>query len=126
MPYDDPDPSDPNILVGVQIPSSQETELEMAYVFAEEFARLGFSGERLEALFHHPFYAGANRALLILGEEKIRSIIQETVAVWGRFRISVQDTAERKQWDVSLDSLRQGAKSQLREIGSEVDHESSL
>ena len=115
MPYHEPDPSDPSILVGVQIPGSEETELEMAYVFAEEFARLGFSEERLQAVFHHPFYAGAHRALQILGEGKIRSIIQETLAVWGRFPIAVQDAAKRKQWDVSLDSLQQGAKPHLQQ-----------
>jgi len=115
MPYHEPDPSDPSILVGVQISGSEETELDMAYVFAEEFARLGFSEERLQALFHDPFYAAANRALQVLGEGKIRSIIQETLAVWGRFPIAVQDAAERKQWDISIDSLRQEAKSHLRQ-----------
>jgi hypothetical protein len=125
MPYDDPDPSDPNILVGVEIPGSEEIELEMAYVFAEEFARLGFSEQRLEALFRHPFYAGANRSLMILGEERIRSIIHETVSVWGRFAVSITDAPERKQWDVPLNALLPGP-GPAREIESEVRHEPSL
>ena len=126
MPYDDPDPSDPNMLVGVEVPAEEGTDLEMAYVFAEEFARLGFSEQRLLALFHHPFYAGANRALRNLGEEKIRSIIQETLAVWGRFQVQVEDAPESKRWDVSLDSLRRDAESQPLETENEVDNESSL
>jgi hypothetical protein len=125
MPYDDPDPSDPNILVGVEIPGSEEVEVDMAYVFAEEFVRLGFSEERLEALFRHPFYAGANRSLLILGEEKIRALIHETVSVWGRFAVSITDAPERKQWDVPLDSLLAGP-GQARETESEVPHEPGL
>ena len=41
MPYDDPDPTDPTLLVGVQLPADPAADLEMAYVFAEEFARMG-------------------------------------------------------------------------------------
>ena len=98
MPYEDPDPGDPNMLVGVEAPADEGSELEMAYVFAEEFTRLGFSEQRLLALFHHPFYAGANRALRILGEEKIRSIIQESLAIWGRFQVQVDLHAMVQLW----------------------------
>ncbi len=125
MPYDDPDPNDPNMLVGVEVPAEKGSELEMAYVFAEEFARLGFSEQRLLALFHHPFYAGANRALKVLGEDKIRAVIRETLAVWGQFQILVEDAPETKNWDISLDSLRQRTASRA-ETGNEVDHEPSL
>lgn len=86
MPYNDPDPEDPNVLVGVEIPADEETDLEMAYIFAEEFARIGFDERRLLALFRRPFYAGAHRAYRILGEEKIRSIINEVTEVWSRIR----------------------------------------
>jgi hypothetical protein len=84
MPYRDPDPADPNILIGVEAPAGPASDVEMAYVFAEEFARLGFSEKRLLALFHNPFYAGAHRALGTVGEEKIQAIIAETVGIWGR------------------------------------------
>ena len=105
MPYDDPDPSDPHLLIGVEVPAEEGSELEMAYVFAEEFARMGFSEQRLLALFHHPFYAGANRALKTLGEEKIRSIIRETMDVWGKFPIRVEDAPAKEDWEVPLISL---------------------
>ena len=63
----------------------------MAYAFAEEFAALGFDEGRLLALFRQPFYAGAHRALLVLGEEAIATIVRESTAVWGRFRVKVHD-----------------------------------
>ena len=49
----------------------------MAYVFAEEFARLGFNKKKLMLLFRNPFYAGAHRAYLELGEEVIEAIVDE-------------------------------------------------
>ena len=96
MPYDDPDPTDPSMLIGVEVPAVEGSDLEMAYVYAEEFARLGFSERQLLSLFRQPFYAGAHRALETLGEEKIKSIIQETFQVWGRIqfvdRVAAQET----------------------------------
>ena len=87
MPYDDPDPTDPTMLIGVEIPAGETSDVEMAYAFAEEFAQLGFSAERLLALFRNPFYAGAHRAFLALGAERIENIIREAVDAWGGFRI---------------------------------------
>jgi hypothetical protein len=109
MPYDDPDPEDPAVLIGVELPVDEDTDVEMAYVFAEEFARLGFSEKRLLDLFREPYYAGAYRALGTLGEEKVRGIVRETVGVWGQFRQVIEDAPEtRPQWDVGLDSLQPG------------------
>ena len=106
MPYDDPDWTDPTILIGVEAPANEDSDAEMAYVFAEEFARMGFSEQRLLALFHQPFYAGAYRTLAVLGEERIRSIIRETLEIWGRFRPVIEDAVASSPPDVSLDSLR--------------------
>ena len=106
MPYDDPDGTDPTMLIGVEAPANEDSDAEMAYVFAEEFARMGFSEQRLLALFHQPFYAGAYRTLAVLGEERIRSIIRETLEIWGRFRPVIEDAPESSPPDVSLDSLR--------------------
>lgn len=103
MPYDEPDPTDPTMLVGVEAPALEDSDLQMAWVFAEEFASLGFSERRLLALFHQPFYAGAYRALQNLGEEQIEAIVQEAVQVWGNFRIVDRDTSE--DIDVPLSSL---------------------
>ena len=91
MPYDDPDPTDPTMLVGVEIPAGETSDIDMAYAFAEEFAQLGYSAERLMALFRNPYYAGAHRALVVLGEEKIAGIIGEAIDVWGGFRVVFTD-----------------------------------
>ena len=97
MPYDDPDPDDPNVLVGVALPAPREATEEMARAFAEEFAARGFDEERLLGLFRRPFYAGAHQTLRALGEDEIRTIIRESVAIWGRFRVRVSDGEELVQ-----------------------------
>jgi hypothetical protein len=94
MPYHEPDPSDPNVLVGVSLPGDEDITREMAHAFAEEFALLGFDDERLMALFRRPHYEGAHRAYLLLGEEEIRTIVSEATNVFGRFRVVVQDQPE--------------------------------
>ena len=91
MPFKDPDPTDPNMLVGVLLPADAEATREMAYVFAEEFARTGYTREQLLWLFKNPFYGGAHGAYRALGENEILSIIDECLNVWGNIRVSVQD-----------------------------------
>jgi hypothetical protein len=91
MPFKDPDPTDPNMLVGVMLPADAEATREMAYVFAEEFARTGYTREQLLWLFKKPFYGGAHGAYRALGENEILSIIDECLNVWGNIRVSVQD-----------------------------------
>jgi len=94
MPYDEADPQDPLLLVGVDLPGSREQQREMASVFAEEFARLGFGEERILGLFHNPFYTAAHRALADLGEEEIRALVGEVAAVWGRVRMVDREAPE--------------------------------
>jgi hypothetical protein len=91
MPYNDPDPTDPNVLVGVVLPADEEAMHEMAYVFAEEFARLGHDRQRILTLFKSPFYAGAHGAYRALGEEAIQVIVDECIAAWGGVRFSILD-----------------------------------
>jgi hypothetical protein len=91
MPYKDPEPTDPNMLVGVMLPADAEATREMAYVFAEEFARLGYTREQLLWLFRNPFYGGAHGAYRSLGEQETLSIIDEGLNVWGRVQTKVQD-----------------------------------
>ena len=91
MPLKEPDPTDPNMLVGVMLPAEAEATREMAYVFAEEFARLGYSREQLLWLFKNPFYSGAHGAYRALGENETLSIIDECLNVWGRSKITIQD-----------------------------------
>ena len=87
MPHDDPDPTDPQELVGVMLPGGPEAMREMAHVFADEFARLGYPGRQILALFQNPFYAGAHAALRALGEPAVRAIVDEAVARWPVVRI---------------------------------------
>jgi len=91
MPFKDPDPTDPNMLVGVLLPADAEASRNMAYVFAEEFARLGYTREQLLWLFKNPFYGGAHGAYQSLGENETQSIIDECLNAWGGIRIRVQD-----------------------------------
>src|SRR3972149_3727884 len=94
MPYHEPDPSDPNVLVGVSLPGDEETTREMAYAFAEEFALLGFDEERLLDVFRTPDYQGAPKAYVLLGEEEIARIVSEAVGVFGSFRVVIHDQPE--------------------------------
>jgi hypothetical protein len=87
MPYDEADANDPLELVAVTLPADAEAQREMAYVFAEEFARLGYGAPQILALFRNPFYAGANAAYRMLGNEATRAIIEDCLAVWGRVRL---------------------------------------
>jgi hypothetical protein len=105
MPFKDPDPTDPNMLVGVILPADAEATREMAYVFAEEFARMGYTREQLLWLFKNPFYGGAHDAYRALGESGALSIIDECLNVWGTIRITVQDV-QTVQPDQSRSSIR--------------------
>jgi hypothetical protein len=91
MPYDDPDPTDPQMLVGVVLPAGEEVMRDMAYVFAEEFARMGFDAKALLDLFRNPFYAGAHQVYKSLGEDAVQVIVEECLAVWGRQRRMAND-----------------------------------
>jgi hypothetical protein len=95
MPYDEPDETDPMMLVGVELPADELASLERAIVFAEEFARMGFGEEKLLGMFRNPFYAGAHQAYLALGEKKVAEIVRENVHFWGaiRFREREYDPA---------------------------------
>ena len=106
MPYQDPDPSDPNVLVGVSIPGDEETTREMAIAFAEEFALLGYDEERLLGLFRKPHYQGAHRAYVLLGEEEILRIVREAAAVFGRFRVVVHDRPEESLVQIEIGESR--------------------
>ncbi len=94
MPYDDPDPSDPQMLVGVTLPCSAAATREMAETFADEFAQLGLARARILALYREPFYAGAHEAWQHLGDTEIGRIVDESLRVWGRYRFVVRDSVD--------------------------------
>jgi len=91
MPFKEPDPTDPNMLVGVMLSADAEATRDMAYVFAEEFARLGYTRDQLLWLFKNPFYGGAHGAYRALGENETQSIIDECLRAWGQARFSILD-----------------------------------
>jgi hypothetical protein len=91
MPFKDPDPTDPNMLIGVMLAADADATRDMAYVFAEEFARLGYSREQLLWLFKNPFYGGAHGAYRALGENEILTIVDECLNAWGQAKFSILD-----------------------------------
>jgi hypothetical protein len=94
MPYGDPEPEDPHVLVGVSLPADASATREMAHAFADEFAQMGFERERILALFRGPFYAGAHAALQILGEQEVGRLVGESLRVYGGRRIVIRDSED--------------------------------
>ena len=94
MPYDDPEPDDPQELVGVELPGDESVTREMAAAFAEEFAQLGFTRAQILALFRKAEYAGAHQAWRLLGEDEIARLVDESLAVWGRMTCVVTDAVD--------------------------------
>jgi hypothetical protein len=126
MPYNDPDPTDPNMLVGVMLPADAEATRDMAYVFAEEFARLGYTREQLLWVFKNPFYGGAHRAYQALGENETLSIIDECLNVWGQAKFSILDfrfsiEEQNGEGQNSPSSPIQNPKSKIKNAGEERD-----
>ena len=91
MPYDDPEVDDPQELIGVELPGDETVTREMAAAFADEFAQLGFTRAQILALYRKAEYAGAHQAWTLLGEEAIGRLVDESLAVWGRFTCVVTD-----------------------------------
>ena len=96
MGYREPEASDPHELVGVVLPGDEASTREMAAAFAEEFARFGWQRERILAMFRNPAYRAANAALGTLGDEQIRSVVDEALALWGGMRVELKETPCRK------------------------------
>ena len=106
MPYDDPEPEDPHELVGVELPGDQAQTREMAAAFADEFAQLGFTRAQILALYRKAEYTGAQRAWTLLGEEAITRLVDESLAVWGRFRCVVTDSPDQDMEPAAADAVR--------------------
>jgi len=94
MPYGDPDAADPNLLVGVSLPGDRDSDLEMAWAVAEEYAAVGYGEEQLMRLFMNPRFGGPHEALRRLGEEEVRRVVRECVAAWGPVRFVVEDAPD--------------------------------
>ena len=94
MPYDDPEVDDPHELVGVELPGDESVTREMAAAFADEFAQLGFTRTQILALYRKAEYAGAHQAWRLLGEDEIARLVDESLALWGRFTVVVTDRVD--------------------------------
>jgi hypothetical protein len=94
MPYDDPEPDGPHALVGVELPGDESVTREMAATFTDEFAQLGFSRAQILALYRKAEYTGAHQAWRLLGEDEVGRIVDESLAVWGRFAYVVTDRVD--------------------------------
>jgi hypothetical protein len=77
------EPEDPLELVGVQMKEGPDEQAlaEMAGCFIEEYARMGWSGERILRLFRNSFYRGPNQILRAKGEEFVRERIEAITGV---------------------------------------------
>ncbi len=82
MPYDDPDATDPMTLRGVVVESNDDGPVrEMAECFIVEYARMGFDSDRILQIFKTSGYAGPFLAYQTLGEQVIRSLIDEQMSI---------------------------------------------
>ena len=92
--FDEPEIDDPQELIGVELPGDEVVTLEMAAAFADEFAQLGYTRPQILGLFRRAEYTGAYQAWTLLGEEAISTLVDESLAVWGRFTVVVTDSAD--------------------------------
>ncbi len=91
MPYDEPEPDDPHLLVGVGVAGDADSTRAMVAAFAEEYAQLGFDRARILALFRNRFYAAAHGAAEALGIEEVERLVDAAVRVFGSQRYTVVD-----------------------------------
>ena len=122
MPWKKPSAEDPTVLEGVAIPAGEDAVREMATVFADEFARLGYDEARLLQLFRNSFYVGPHGAYRALGEEEIRKIISEQVTIWKPVRHTVRD-APTGNLDEFFLSGESGKGKELIQLGRTVRKE---
>ncbi len=81
-------PEDPMTLVGVGLEQDPDDGalVEMAWCFVEEYARMGWSGERILRLFSDPSYRGPHRILRLKGEDFVRGLIESVEEVRSQLR----------------------------------------
>jgi hypothetical protein len=91
MPYDDPDPTDPMTLTGVElIVDDPDAVREMATCFIEEYVRLGLSAEAIAELFERERFAGPTLAIKQLGRDMIGELIQQQMLLRGPRGVRMQ------------------------------------
>jgi hypothetical protein len=108
VPYDDPEPDDPNMLVGVALPGRPETTREMVEAFADEFAALGLTRDEILALFRTPEYAAPHGAWKSLGDAEVNRIVDESLGFWGQLRVTVTDRVVAEEDESGSGLVRAG------------------
>ena len=74
---------DPVEMIGVQLPNQSEEHLrDMALCFAEEFVREGWDEKQLLKMFQNPLYQGPHLAWKQKGDDFVKSVINEAIAMW--------------------------------------------
>lgn len=70
-------------LVGVRLDRGPDEQAitEMARCFVEEYARMGWSGDRILSLFCNSFYRGPHRILRLKGDEFVRDLIEKVTGM---------------------------------------------
>ena len=95
------------MLVGVVLPADAEAMRDMAYVFAEEFARHGLTAEsRSSGCSRIPSTAAHMARIERSGETEILAIIDECLAVWGRIRVPFKTFNQFKRDSLSSPASR--------------------
>jgi hypothetical protein len=117
MPLHDPDPSDPEMLLGVSLPGSESSARDQAEAIAEEFARMGFERAGILELFTNPFYSAPHRVYLALGRQAIEETVDRALEVWAHCRVSVTVAAARDaEGDDDPDAGLVGSGGRLRMV----------
>ena len=107
MPYGEPDQTDPMTISGVVLEDvgapPEDAVREMAECFIDEYARLGFDGNRILHMFRNPGYAGPFMATNVLGANAIQELVDQVLARWGGKRTrSIAKSTENKGWSLTV------------------------
>ena len=72
--------TDPYVAVAVELTTpGRDGTAEMARIFVEEFARIGWSRDRISRMFRKPRYVAAHSVYLARGPEFIAGLIAEVL-----------------------------------------------
>lgn len=98
------EPEDPLDLVGTIVPGG---DLEvLARCFIEEFAALGYNGDRLLELFRQPQYVAVHPVYRAKGEAATRRLIDNVLAQCGVFCVSESIPDESASGEPGLVQIR--------------------
>lgn len=80
------EPTDPMDLVGTVVPGGDV--LYLARCFIEEFAAMGYGGEKILDLFRDPQYVAVHPVFRSLGEDGVRELVEQVLRECGVFRVT--------------------------------------